>query len=142
MGCERTNSSRQTVERGQLRWEGEMWKCDVSICGTWYNEFDDSWGEGQGTIAVGRGKNQYAYFQGYQHGRVPTGSLKWHRWKVRRHKTRHFKGVLTRDVRGPLDVMKELIGRSLKALLKVASCFVVVTSDISVFHRMGFSCET
>ena len=31
-----------------------MWKSDVSICDTWCKGFGDSWGEGQGTIAVGR----------------------------------------------------------------------------------------
>ena len=34
--------------------KGEIWKSDVSICDTWCNGFGDSWGEGQGTIAVGR----------------------------------------------------------------------------------------
>ena len=39
-----------------------MWKCDVAICDTGYNGLGDSWGEGQGTIAVGMEENQHAYF--------------------------------------------------------------------------------
>ena len=81
--------------------QGGMWKCEVSVCDTRHNSFEDSWGEGLGTIAVGREENQYAYFQGYQHDRGPTGSLKGHCWKVRRHETKRFKGVLAKDVRGP-----------------------------------------
>ena len=56
-----------------------MQKCGISICdtGTGFNVFDDSWGEGQGTIGVNREKNQHAYFQGYQQDHGPTGSLKW-----------------------------------------------------------------
>ena len=34
--------------------EWKMWKNDVSICDTGCNGFGDSWGEGQGTMAVGR----------------------------------------------------------------------------------------
>ena len=44
--------------------EGEMWNCDVSVCDTRYNGFGDSWGEGQGTIAVDRKENHHAYFYG------------------------------------------------------------------------------
>ena len=46
-----------------------MRKCDLSICDSGYNEFGDSWGEGQGTIVVGKEENQHACFQGYQHNR-------------------------------------------------------------------------
>ena len=46
----------------------------ISSCG-------DSWGEGQGTIAVRKEapaleENQHAHFQGYQHDRRPIGNLK------------------------------------------------------------------
>ena len=100
---------------------------------TGYNGFGDSWGEVQGTTAVGRARlqlweeNQYAYFQGYQHIRGPTGRLKWHFWKVRRQETRHFRGLLAKDVWGLLKVGKEPIAGSQKDLLKEASCLVVVT---------------
>ena len=100
---------------------------------TGYNGFGDSWGEVLGTTAVGRARlqlwkeNQYAYFQGYQHIRGPTGRLKWHFWKVRRQETRHFRGLLAKDVWGLLKVGKEPIAGSQKDLLKEASCLVVVT---------------
>ena len=55
-------------------------------------------------------ENQYAYFLGYQRDRGPTGRLKWHCWKVRRLETRHFVGVLARDIRGPWKVWKVPIG--------------------------------
>ena len=89
---------------------GVVRKCDVSICDNGYNGFGDSWGEGQGTFAVGMEENQQAYFQGYRHDRGPTGNLKWHCWKGRLYETKHFRGVLARDVRGPLKVGKEPIG--------------------------------
>ena len=84
-----------------------MWKRIMSICDTGYNY---RLGEGQGTIALGSEENQHAYFQGCQRDWGPTGSLKWHGWRVRSHETRHFRVVLARDKRGLLKVGKEPIG--------------------------------
>ena len=61
---------------------------------------------------------------------------------MRRHETRHFRGVLARDRRRPFKVGKELIGSSQKELLKVASRLVVITPDKPMHQGMGFSCET
>ena len=53
---------------------------------------------------------------------------------MRRHETRHFRGVLARDIRGSLKVGKEPIGSSKKDLLKVASGRMVITPDKSVLQ--------
>ena len=108
MGRERTNSSKETVEKGQLRSDGECENVTSPFVILVITGFGDSWGEVQGTIAAGREENQHVYFQGYQHDRGPTGSLKWHCWKVWRHETTHFREVLARDVSRPLKVGEEL----------------------------------
>ena len=75
-----------------MRWKGDCGNVTSSFYNTGCNRFGDSWGEGQGTIAVVRKENQHAYFQGYQYDPGPTGSFKWHCWKVRRHETSRFRG--------------------------------------------------
>ena len=106
MRRERTNSSGETVGTGQLRCD-ECGNVTSSFVILGVTGFGDSCG---GDHRSRQGENQHAYFQGYQHDRRPTGSLKWHCWKVRRHETRHFGGVLAIDVRGTLKVGKEPIG--------------------------------
>ena len=76
MGRERTNSSEETVEKGQLRSDGECENVTSPFVILGITGFGDSWGEVQGTTAAGREENQHVYFQGYQHDRGPTGSLK------------------------------------------------------------------
>ena len=109
MGRERTNSSWETVGTGQLRWEGECENVTspfviVSVTG-WgiAGERDNGPPQETGRLQLWE-KNQHAYFQGYQHDQRPSGILKLHCWKIRRHETRNFRGVLARDVRGPLKV--------------------------------------
>ena len=62
MGRERTHSNGKTIGTGQNVTSPFAILSVTSI--------SDSWGEGKGTIAVGREapaleENQYAYFQGY-----------------------------------------------------------------------------
>ena len=106
MRHERTNSSGKTAGTGQLRWVGE---CENVTSPFVITVFGVSWGEGQEPLQYSGKlqfweKNQHAYFQGYQQDRGPIESLKWLSWKVRRHETRHCRGVLARGKRGPLEV--------------------------------------
>ena len=105
----RTNSSGKTVGTGQLRWEGECGNVASPFMILGVTVSGVRWGEEQEPSQSAEKlqfweKNQYAYIQGYQHGRGPIECLKWHCWKVMRHETKHFKGVLARNIRGPLKV--------------------------------------
>ena len=53
-GHERTNSNGETVGTGRLRWERECENMMSPFVIRGVMSFGDSWGEGQGTTAVGR----------------------------------------------------------------------------------------
>ena len=53
VGRERTNSNGETVGTGPLKWEGECGNVKSPFVIPGVTSFGDSWGEGQGTIAVG-----------------------------------------------------------------------------------------
>ena len=99
----------------QLRWEGECQNVASPLVTLDVTSFGNSQVEEKGTITVAKavpalGRKSACLFSGYQHDRGPIGSLKWHCRTVRRHKTRHFREVLARDIREPLKVGKEPIG--------------------------------
>ena len=54
MGCEKTNFSAETVGTEQLRWEVECGNVMSPFVILGVTGFGDSWGEGQGTIAIGK----------------------------------------------------------------------------------------
>ena len=53
-GHKRTNFCAETVGMGQLRWQEKCGKVSSPFVILGLTSFGDSWGEGQGTIAVGR----------------------------------------------------------------------------------------
>ena len=108
-GHERTNSCRETVGMGQLRWEGEC----VNVTSPFV-----ILGVTVSGVAGERLKNHRIRQRGSSFGKrisifisrdtsIDRGSIKSlnrHCWKVMRHETRNFKGVLARDTRKPLKV--------------------------------------
>ena len=54
MGREKTNSNRETLGMGQLRWEEECGNVMSSFVILVVTSFGDSWREGQRTIAIGK----------------------------------------------------------------------------------------
>ena len=66
---ERTDFSGETVGTGPLRWEGECENVTPPFMILGGTGFGDSWGEGQGTIAIGKeatvlGKESACLFSG------------------------------------------------------------------------------
>ena len=115
MGHERTNSYGETVGTVQLRWEGECGNATSPFVILDVTGFGNSRAEEQGTIAEGRkalafGKESACLFPGIPASPGTIGSLKWHCWKKRKHETKHFRGVLARDIKGLLKAGKGSIG--------------------------------
>ena len=54
MGREKTNSNGETVGVKQLRWEGECGNVTSPFVTQGVTSFGNSWGEGQGIIAVAK----------------------------------------------------------------------------------------
>ena len=88
---------------------GGMWKCDVSICDTGFNEFLQQLGRGTRDHRSRQGGSRFGkrIIMLISSDTSMTGTLTLHCWKVRRHETRHFRGVLARDIKVPLKVGKE-----------------------------------